>query len=147
LSRRAGSGSRVTGAAAGALRQVLEQLSVAKRELRAASEALRAVEGRLRSPFWDLRAPFMARRGRALHDEATLRFSRALDGLHALLVSVTERTLPGSGGGGGSAPPRGPRVRRLLAEIRQELRSMQRAFDGGSLLLASALETFGGAPR
>jgi hypothetical protein len=71
-----------------------------------------------------------------------LRFSRALDGLHALLVTVTEHTQPAAPGQG--ALPRGPRARRLLAEIRQELRYLQRAFDGGSLLLASALETFGG---
>jgi hypothetical protein len=121
---------------------LLAELAAAKHELVVATEALRAVEGRLRSPSWDAREPFMARRGRALHREATQRFGRALDGLHALLVSVNQR-LPRATAGGASAQPRGPRARRLLAQIRQQLRYLQRAFDGGSMLLASALASFG----
>jgi hypothetical protein len=135
-------GGHAAGAAGGGsarvLRQVLERLAVAKQGLRAESEALRAVEARLLAPWWDVREPFMARRGQSLRSEATRRFGRALDGLHAILACLTaEDALPERPG------PRSPRTRRLLAEIRQELRSMQRAFAGGSLLLAAALDAFG----
>ena len=100
------------------------------------SEGLRAVESRLRSPSWDVCEPFMARRGRALRDEATVRFARALYALHALLAGLTDTSVADARG------PRSPVARRLLAQIRQELRYLQRAFDGGSLLLANALETY-----
>jgi hypothetical protein len=120
---------------------VLAELVAAKQELATTAHALRAVEARLRSPSWDARESFMARRGRALHGEATQRFGQALDRLHALLVSVNERLPPGAPAPAGQ--PRSPRARRLMAQIRQQLRYLQRAFDGGSMLLASALASFG----
>jgi len=125
-----------------ALRALLIELAAAKHRLFEASRALRAVERRLRAPSWDAREPFMARRGRTLCDESTAGFARALDALNALLVRVTARMQADRVFAPGEA--RSPGTRRLLVEIRQELRYLQRAFDGGSLLLATALERFGG---
>jgi hypothetical protein len=123
-----------------ALREALERLVLARSLLGGASEALRAVERRLHASTWDAREPFMARRGRALCAEATGRFARVLDTQHALLASVTADALPG----GALRSPRSPRTRRLLVEIRHELRGLQLAFDGGSMLLARAIDTFDG---
>ena len=125
-----------------ALRALLIELVEAKQGLVEASRALRAVERRLRAPSWDVREPFMARRGRVLCDESAACFARALDALNALLVRVTARMHADRAFAPGE--PRSPRTRRLLVQIRQELRYLQRAFDGGSILLATALERFGG---
>jgi len=113
------------------LREFLARLGAAKQGLLDATAALRAVDGRVR--LWDLGEPFMARRGHALRAEATARFGRALDQLHGLLqhLEAAPRALPRRG-----------QSRRLLIQIRSELRYLQRAFDGGSLLLARALDSF-----
>jgi hypothetical protein len=118
-----------------ALRLLLGELGEAKRRLLGETEALRAIETRVRE--WDLSQPFQARRGRTLRVEATVRFSEALDDLHELLAGLSDTRSPARG-----ARPLSPRRRRLLAAIRGELRYLQRAFDGGSLLLANTLETF-----
>jgi hypothetical protein len=113
------------------LREMLERLGAAKQSLLDATAALRAVDGRVR--LWDLAQPFMARRSHALRAEATARFGGALGELHVLLqhLEATPRALPRRG-----------QSRRLLIQIRSELRYLQRAFDGGSLLLARALDSF-----
>jgi hypothetical protein len=113
---------------------VLQQLSAAKQLLLAETEALRAIDSRVRS--WDLSEPFLARRSHALRAEATARFGHALDRLHDLLLQVSEGRL--------FAKPsvQSQRSRKLMIEIRNELRYLQRAFDGGSVLLAATLETF-----
>jgi hypothetical protein len=126
---------RASGTPAARLRQVLEQLSAAKQLLLKETEALRVVDTRVRS--WDLSEPFLARRSHALRAEATARFGEALDRLHDLLLRVSD------GGLGGKSPARSSQSRKLMVEIRNELRYLQRAFDGGSVLLASTLETFG----
>ncbi|HVR61264.1 MAG TPA: hypothetical protein VMU50_05160 [Polyangia bacterium] len=118
------------------LRLLLGELGEAKRRLLGETEALRVIETRVRE--WDLSQPFQARRGRALRVEATVRFSDALDDLHELLARLSDgRQSPAL-----AASPLSPRRRRLLAAIRSELRYLQRAFDGGNLLLANTLETF-----
>ena len=96
--------------------------------------------GPVRVRAWDRAQPkgFLARRARALHDEATTRFARSLDGLHALLVRLADKSL----GPALSSRLRAPRTRRMQARIRQELRGLQRAFDGGGALLARSIETF-----
>ena len=119
-----------------ALRLLLGELGEAKRRLLGETEALRAIETRVRE--WDLAQPFQARRGRALRAEATVRFSDALDDLHDLLARLSDARRPPAL----VARPISPRRRRLLAAIRSELLYLQRAFDGGSLLLANTLETF-----
>lgn len=119
-----------------ALRLLLIELGEAKRRLLGETEALRAIEARVRD--WDLTEAFQARRGHALRIEATVRFSGALDDLHELLARMSDaRQAPAL-----ATRPLSPRRRRLLAEIRSELRYLQRAFDGGNLLLANMLETF-----
>jgi hypothetical protein len=135
-----GRGGAVAAPTLRGLREALDRLVAAKANLGGASEALRAVEHRVSAPSWDVREPFMARRGRALRAEATARFASALDALHTLLATVTAHALPE----GALRASRSPRARRLLVEIRHELRCLQRAFDGGSLLLARALDAFGG---
>lgn len=119
-----------------ALRLLLGELGSAKRRLFDETEALRDIETRVRG--WDLSEAFQARRGQSLRIDAAIRFGRALDDLHELLVRMSDVRL---------APTFAPRPasssrRRLLAEIRSELRYLQRAFDGGNLLLATALESF-----
>ncbi len=118
------------------LRLLLGELGEAKLRLLVETEALRDIESRVRG--WDLAEPFQARRGHSLRVEATLRFSGALDDLHDLLVRLSDARLSPAF----TTRPISPRRRRLLAEIRSELRYLQRAFDGGNLLLANTLETF-----
>ena len=119
-----------------ALRLLLGELGEANRRLLGETEALRAIEARVRD--WDLGQAFQARRGHALRVEATVRFSGALDDLHELLARLFDGRLSPAL----AERPVSPRRRRLLAEIRSELRYLQRAFDGGNLLLANTLETF-----
>ena len=118
------------------LQELLGELGVAKRRLLSETAALRAVDARVRA--WDLGEAFLARRSHTLRTEATVRFGQALDGLHELLLRLSETNLRDASG----APPRRVGSRRLLVEIRNELRYLQRAFDGGSLLLASTLASF-----
>jgi hypothetical protein len=129
-------GSRPAAGTPDLLQQLLDELGLAKQRLLGETEALRAVDARVRS--WDLGEAFLARRSRALRAEATVRFGEALDSLHLLLLRLSEtnlrvapRVLAGRAG-----------TRRLLIAIRNELRYLQRAFDGGSLLLASTLASF-----
>lgn len=118
------------------LRLLLGELGEAKRRLLGETERLRAIEARVRD--WDLGQVFQARRGRALRLEATVRFSGALGDLHVLLARLSDaRRSPAL-----AARPLSRRRRVLLAAIRSELRYLQRAFDGGNLLLANTLETF-----
>jgi hypothetical protein len=119
------------------LEAILDELATAKANLMTATEALRAVDTRVRG--WDLCEAFMARRGTVLRDEATTQFAHALDALHGLLVRLADRSLGATFATRLSAPGK----RRLEAKIRQELRYLQRAFDGGSLLLARTLRSFG----
>jgi hypothetical protein len=128
---------------AGSLRQLLGDLGAAKRRLLAATEALRDVDTRVRA--WDLSELFLARRSHLLRREVAVRFGEALDGLQALLIrlpdaSTNVHVAPRAMSGGA-------RNRRLLVAIRGELRYLQRAFDGGNLLLASALATFSDTGR
>ena len=118
------------------LRLLLGELGDAKHRLLIETDALREIEFRVRG--WDLAEPFQARRGHALRVEATVRFSAALDDLHDLLARLSEARLSPTF----VARPISPRRRRLLAEIRNQLRYLQRAFDGGNLLLANTLESF-----
>src|SRR5262249_54283961 len=121
-----------------ALQTLLDELGAARAMLDEATAAMRDVDARVRS--WDRAKPkgFLARRARVLHDEATTRFARSLDGLHALLVRLADKSL----GPALSSRLRAPRTRRMQARIRQELRGLQRAFDGGGALLARSIETF-----
>jgi hypothetical protein len=119
------------------LQGILDELETAKASLLAATEVLRTVDIRVRA--WDQREAFMARRGLALREEAATRFAHALDALHGLLVRLADRGLGAAFGARLTAPG----TRRLQAKIRQELRYLQRAFDGGSLLLAKTLRSFG----
>jgi hypothetical protein len=123
-----------------ALQRLLEELGAAKRRLLDETAALREVDRRVGA--WDLRQAFQARRGHALHTEAAGRFADALDLLEGLLLRLSHDDL----GAALRAQHRGPRARRLLVEICSELRYLQRAFDGGNLLLASALATFAAQP-
>jgi hypothetical protein len=125
--------SRRPAATSQTLQQLLDELGVAKQRLLGETAALRAVDTRVRS--WDLSEPFLARRSHALRAEATHRFGEALDALHVLLERLSDTPFEGMA----PTAPRGARSRRLLVEIRSQLRYLQRAFDGGSLLLASAL--------
>ena len=130
--RRPRASDGTTGGAAPAtrrLQRVLDDLGAAKQRLLDATAAMRVVDGRVR--LWDLSEPFQARRSHALRAEVTVSFGAALEQLHALLQRLPEDSL--------GAGPRRTRDRRLLAEIRGQLRYLQRAFDGGSLLLARAL--------
>ena len=145
MRRASGTGGRLSAAGtrpeAGAqgtrtLRALLGQLGEAKQRLQAETEVLRNVEGRVRG--WDLAEAFQARRGHALRVEATVRFSGALDDLHGLLARLSDARLSSTL----MSRPVSSGKRRLLAEIRSELRYLQRAFDGGNLLLASTLESF-----
>jgi hypothetical protein len=124
------------------LQTLLDELGAARAALDAATAALRSVDVRVRS--WDRDEPFQARRARALHDEATTRFARSLDELHGLLVRLSDRGNPSNPflGPAFSSRLRAPRSRRLQARIRQELRGLQRAFDGGGALLARTIQTF-----
>jgi hypothetical protein len=118
------------------LRLLLGELGEAKHRLLVETEVLRDVETRVRD--WDLSEAFQARRGHALRLEATVRFSGALDDLHALLARLSDTRLAATL----TTRPVSASKRRLLADIRSELRYLQRAFDGGNLLLANTLETF-----
>ena len=124
-----------------ALQTLLDELGAARALLDEATAAMRAVDERVRS--WDRGEPdgFLARRARVLHDEATTRFARSLDGLHRMLVRLADRgdrTLSLAL----SSRLRAPSRRRLQARIRQELRGLQRAFDGGGALLARTVQAF-----
>jgi hypothetical protein len=123
-----------------ALQMLLEELGAARAMLDDAMAALRAVDARLGS--WDRSGAdgcqFLARRARALHDEATTRFARSLEGLHGLLVRLADR----SAGPAFSARLRSPATRRLQARVRQQLRTLHRAFDGGGALLSRSIATF-----
>ena len=121
------------------LRRLLDELGVAKGRLLTETAALREIDQRVRA--WDLSQPFQARRGLALRARAAVRFAEALDALEALLGRLAREHL----GGAPWTRPRSPRTRRLLLEIHAELRYLQRAFDGGSLLLANALASFSAA--
>jgi hypothetical protein len=101
-----------------------------------ATSALRAVDARVRA--WDRAEAFLARRARALHDETTTRFAVVLDGLHALLVRLADRSL----GPAFSSRLRAAGTRRLQARVHRELRALQRAFEGGGALLARTLTAF-----
>ncbi|HEX3697800.1 MAG TPA: hypothetical protein VH374_20670 [Polyangia bacterium] len=118
------------------LRLLLGELGAAKHRLLVETEALRDIETRVRG--WDLSEAFQARRGHTLRVEATVRFSGALDELHDLLARLSDARLSPAF----ALRPISPGRRRLLTEIRSELRYLQRAFDGGNLLLANTLETF-----
>jgi hypothetical protein len=101
--------------------------------------------GSLRQLLADLGELFLARRSHLLRREVAVRFGEALDGLQALLIrlpdaSTNVHVAPRAMSGGA-------RNRRLLVAIRGELRYLQRAFDGGNLLLASALATFSDTGR
>ena len=124
------------GAPPRALRQLLAELGAAKRRLFDETEVLRDIEARVRG--WDMSESFQARRGQALRIAAAMRFGRALDDLHGLLVRMADARM----GPAFTARPTSSSRRRLVAEIRNELRYLQRAFDGGNLLLATALESF-----
>jgi hypothetical protein len=128
--------SGAPGLSATGLQKLLQALGGAKRRLLTETAALREVESRVRD--WDAREAFQARRGQVLRSEAALRFSQALDGLEGLLRRLSHDDL----GVALRTRPRGARARRLLVEICCELRYLQRAFDGGNLLLAGALATF-----
>jgi hypothetical protein len=121
-----------------ALRAILDEVDAARDTLRVASEALRAVDARVRA--WDRTETFLARRALVLHDEATMRFAQALDGLHALLVRLSDQ----SNGPAFSSRLRAPATRRLQARVRQELRALQRAFEGGGALLGRTLDALDG---
>jgi hypothetical protein len=115
------------------LRRLLDELGAAKSRLHAETAALREIDRRVCD--WDLRQPFQARRGRALRSQAAVRFADELGGLQVLLARLSrEDVAPFL-----RARPRSPGTRRLLVAIHTELRYLQRAFDGGSLLLAHAL--------
>jgi hypothetical protein len=122
-----------------ALRGVLDELAAARETLTRATEALRAVDARVRA--WDRSESFLARRAHALHDEATARFAASLDELHALFVRLADRAHP-TLGPALSSRLRGPGTRRLQAQVRRELRGLQRAFDGGGALLSRTLRAF-----
>jgi hypothetical protein len=122
-----------------ALRGILDELAAARETLMRATEALRSVDARVRS--WDRSESFLARRAHALHDEATARFAESLDGLHALLVRLADRTHP-TLGPAFSSRLRAAGTRRLQARVRRELRGLQRAFEGGGALLSRTLQAF-----
>jgi hypothetical protein len=73
-----------------------------------------------------------------VHDEATTRFARSLDDLHALLVRLADRSLSSTF----SSRLRAAGARRLQAQVHRELRSLQRAFQGGGALLSRTLQSF-----
>jgi hypothetical protein len=121
-----------------ALRGLLGELAAAKAAHATATEALRTVDARVRS--WDRSEAdgFLARRAYALHDEATTRFAKSLDELHALLVRLADRSLAPAF----SSRLRAAGTRRLQAEVHRELRGLQRAFHGGGALLSRTLQAF-----
>jgi hypothetical protein len=119
------------------LERLLGELGGAKQRLLTETAAWREVDRRVRD--WDVREAFQARRSHALCTKAALRFADALDGLEALLLKLSSQDDLGATL---RARPRGARTRRLQVEICSELRYLQRAFDGGNLLLASALARF-----
>jgi len=121
-----------------ALRAILDELEAAKATLGEASAALRSVDARVRA--WDRAEAFLSRRAFALHDEATTRFAQALDGLHALLVRLSDRSL----GPAFSSRLRAAGTRKLQARVHHELRALQRAFEGGGALLAKTLDALDG---
>jgi hypothetical protein len=124
-------------ASARALRGILDELASVKDRLATATDALRAVDARVRS--WDRSEPdtFLARRAHTLHDEATTRFAESLDGLHALLVRLADRSLSPAF----SSRLRAAGTRRLQARAHRELRALHRAFEGGGALLSRTLES------
>jgi hypothetical protein len=117
------------------LRRLLDELGAAKHRLLAETSALRVIDRRVCD--WDMGEPFQARRGRALRSTAALRFADELTRLELLLARLAREDLAAVL----RARPRSPGTRRLLVGIYTELRYLQRAFDGGSLLLAHALAT------
>jgi hypothetical protein len=119
------------------LRGVIEELAGARVKLADASEALRSVDARVRA--WDRSGAFLARRAHALHDEATARFAQSLDELHALFVRLADRAHPTLGSG---SRLRAAGTRRLQAQVRRELRGLQRAFECGGALLSRTLRSF-----
>jgi hypothetical protein len=120
---------------------VLSELEGARQALAGASEALRAVDARVRA--WDRSEAFLARRAHALHDEATARFAESLDELHALFVRLADRAHP-TLGAAVSTRLRAAGTRRLQAQVRRELRALQRAFESGGALLSRTLQAFDG---
>jgi hypothetical protein len=122
-----------------ALRGVLEELAGAREELARASDALRAVDTRVRA--WDRSEAFLARRAHALHDEATARFAQSLDELHALFARLADRANP-TLTNALSSRLRAAGTRRLQAQVRRELRGLQRAFENGGALLSRTLRSF-----
>jgi hypothetical protein len=122
-----------------ALRGVIEELSGARSKLAGASEELRSVDARVRG--WDRSGAFLARRAHALHDEATARFAETLDELHALFVRLADRANP-TLASAFSTRLRAAGTRRLQAQVRRELRGLQRAFESGGALLSRTLRAF-----
>ena len=122
-----------------ALRGVLEELAGARVKLAGASEALRSVDARVRA--WDRSEAFLARRAHALHDEATASFAQSLDELHALFVRLADRAHPTLAPGLASRL-RAAGTRHLQAQVRRELRGLQRAFESGGALLSRTLRAF-----
>jgi hypothetical protein len=119
-----------------ALRSILDELGAARETLSVAMDALRAVDARVRS--WDRSEAFLERRALTLHDEATARFAQSLDGLHALLVRLADRSVSPAF----SSRLRAAGTRRLQAQVHRELRGLQRAFEGGGALLSRTLQSF-----
>ncbi len=117
------------------MRRLLDELGAAKRRLHTETAALRDIDRRVCT--WDLCETFQARRGRALRSTAASRFADELGRLELLLTRLAREDLAAVL----RARPRSPGTRRLLVGIYTELRYLQRAFDGGSLLLAHALAT------
>jgi hypothetical protein len=136
---RPGEGRRPPRPSSRALRAVIEELAGARETLAGACEALRTVDARVRA--WDRSGAFLARRAHALHDEATARFAQSLDQLHALVARLADRANPTL------APALASRLRaagtrRLQAQVRRELRGLQRAFESGGALLSRTLRAF-----
>ena len=119
-----------------ALRVLLGEVGAAKATLQEATDALRSIDARVRS--WDRAEAFLERRAHALHDEATARFAQSLDALHPLVI----RLLDSSAGPAFSSRLRAAGSLRLQAQVRSELRGLQRAFQGGGALLSRSLEAF-----
>jgi hypothetical protein len=119
-----------------ALQAILDELDAAKVKLAEVTGALRAVDARIRA--WDRSEAFLERRARMLHEEATTRFAQGLDGLHALLVRLADR----SEGPAFSSRLRAAGTRRLQARVHRELRVLQRAFEGGGAILARTFDAF-----
>jgi hypothetical protein len=120
------------------LRAIVDELAGARETLGQASDALRVVDTRVRS--WDRSEAFLARRAHALHDEATARFAQSLDELHALFVRLADRANP-TLGSALSSRLRAAGTRRLQAQVRRELRGLQRAFETGGALLSRTLQS------